>query len=133
MNIFQKTRSLNYFENLAYRINSGVLKMGKGKRLSTEEKSKLEGAKKQFRFEAKKDLHLQLDQPDPCGSGGSSDTAAVARTFFSFKKRQDVLKLFHGNSEQNSAIDTLLRNFSRAGVAEKRSRTSTSIDFRPGV
>ena len=105
-------RSLNYFENLAYRINSDVLKMGKGKRLSTEEKSKLEGAKKQFRFEAKKDLHLQLDQPDPCGSGGSSDTAAVARTFFSFKKRQDVLKLFHGNSEQNSAIDTLLRNFS---------------------
>jgi hypothetical protein len=106
-------RSLSYFENLAYRINANVRKMGKGVRFSPEEKRQLEEAKNSFRKKARYgDLHMKLDQPDASGSGGNSDTAAAARQFFSAKKRLPVLNLFDGNAAEKEAIEKLLKMFS---------------------
>jgi len=75
-------RVLSYFEDQAYRINAKVYKMGKGVRTTEEEKMQLKNAKTEFRKQAMEgDLHMKLDEPDPSGSGGNTDTAAVARVF----------------------------------------------------
>jgi hypothetical protein len=106
-------RVLSYFEDLAYRINAKVYKMGKGVRTTEDEKLQLKIAKANFRKQAREgDLHMKLDEPDPTGSGGNTDTAAVARAFFSSQKRQAVLDLFKGDDVQNSAIEKLLLQFS---------------------
>jgi len=87
--------------------------MGKRIRLSQEEKSQIEAAKLNFRKNARYgDVHLKLDQPDSSGTGGNSDTAAVARSFFSAKKRRSVLDLFEGSSAEKEAIEKLLKMFS---------------------
>ena len=87
--------------------------MGKRIRLSQEEKSQIEAAKLNFRKNARYgDVHLKLDQPDSSGTGGNSYTAAVARSFFSAKKRRSVLDLFEGSSAEKEAIEKLLKMFS---------------------
>ncbi len=106
-------RTLSYFENLAYHINAKVHKMGKGKRLSHEEKSNLNISKADFRSNARNgELHMKLDEPDPSGSGGNTDTAAAARRFFSSSKRQAALSLYKGSDAENTAIEELLKPFS---------------------
>ena len=44
---------------------------------------------------------MKLDLPDASGHGGSTDTGNVARTFFSFEKRQDVVALVEGEEYED--------------------------------
>ena len=93
-------RSLSYFETLIYQINADVRIMGKGKRLSTDQRDRLTAAKEKFRKDATHGpLHLRLDQPDSHGHGGNSDTGPMARAFFSQEKSTDVLDLVNGTGK----------------------------------
>ena len=60
-------RALAFFENLFYRINGDCRQMGKGKRLSVQQKAGIKLAKDTFRREAKDVLHMKLDCPDSYG------------------------------------------------------------------
>ena len=106
-------RSLSYFEVLIYRINANVKVMGKGKRLSVEDREKVKQAKEIFRKEAAcGPLHMRLDQPDSSGHGGNSDTGQMSRTFFSSEKRDNVIDLIHGSEEEKQSARQLHKNFS---------------------
>ena len=60
-----------------------------------------------------KPLGMKLDQPDPNGSGGNTDTAELGRKFFSEKKRIGVLNLFKAEDETTQvAILEILQGFS---------------------
>ena len=91
-------RSLAYFETLIFHINADVKIMGRGKRLTLEQQNRLKAAKEKFRRDATKGpLHLRLDQPDPHGHGGNSDTGQMARAFFSQENTDEVLNLVSGS------------------------------------
>ena len=73
--------SLRFMEDLAYHLNArnafvdGQPIRGAGKRKSDEQKLAVDIAENEFKFQAKNGrLNLILNSPDPCGSGGNSDT-----------------------------------------------------------
>lgn len=93
-------RILNYVEDITYRVNAGVRKMGKGKALFPSEHKRISKAKESFCRMAKTGpLHLKLDMPDPSGRGGNSDTAEMARRFFWEGNKPHFLKLVTGGTE----------------------------------
>ena len=73
--------TLTMFENIAYMKNAidafpNGLFRGRGQ--TTTQKNAIESAKDHVRFKAKHgELNLPLDQPDPSGSGGSTDTGKL--------------------------------------------------------
>ncbi len=106
-------RVLSHFENLIYRVNGNVRKMGKGQRLSDLEKKRVLDAKNLFRERAQKGpLHLKIDCPDSCGAGGSTDTAELARKFFRVENIVHILDLVEGRRQEKESIRVLHRQFS---------------------
>ena len=107
-------RVLDYFENLTYRVNSGVQIWGKGKKIGAENRKKLKEAKDKFRVNAATGpMHLKLDMPDSSGTGaGNTDTGNTAREFFNFKNRQHFIDLFEGTETEKNAMATIHKNFS---------------------
>ena len=105
-----KLRSLSFFEQIAYRLNSNVPIMGRGKRMNTYQKEKIAVAKKEFINEARKNCQIILDSPR-C-DGGSSDDGNTARRFFSSENREAVVHLFKGTVHEKAVIRELLQNFS---------------------
>ena len=60
-----------------------------------------------------KPLGMKLDQPDPNGSGGNTDTAKLGQSFFSEEKRMGVLNLFKAEDETTQiVILEILQGFS---------------------
>jgi hypothetical protein len=71
------------------------------------------GSKKEIQQAAKEGpLHMKLDQPNPCGAGGSTDTVNVARAFYKFENVEHVLNLVEVTEVEEDALRTLHRNFS---------------------
>lgn len=106
-------RSLSYFEDLIYRINANVRKMGRGSRYSEAQKNRLSEAKQLVRSCARNGpLHLRLDCPDSYGYGGSSDTGVMARSFFEQKNRAHVVNLVRGTQAEKEGLRKLHENFS---------------------
>ena len=101
---------LRHFLNVIYRINANVRKMDK--RYTEDEKLNIANAKNEFRINAKKSLHMKLDQPDAYGRGGSTNTAGMARRFFRPNNRQKLLDLIYGTREEKKAFAILHKKFS---------------------
>ena len=121
-------RTHGFFENLAYRVRSGVHKMGRaGPRCtgknggnfkgSTGEWALIYKAKQDIQNEAIQTMQLRLDMPDAGGSGGSSDDGNTYRALFSEKNREKFVDLFDRKDgsfteELRSAIRELIQRFS---------------------
>ena len=106
-------RSLSYFEDLVYRVNSNLRKMVRGTRYSPTQKDRLTEAKRKMRLEAKEGpLHLRLDCPDSYGHGGSSDTGVMARRFFEERNRPHVVALMKGTVAEKEGLCKLHEQFS---------------------
>ena len=84
-------------------------------------------AKDEFRINAKRVLHLKLDQPDSYGRGGSTNTGNVARRFFYPKNRQKLLNLIYGTREEKRAFGKLHKQF--AVILKLISSKKKQIDF----
>ena len=108
-------RSCDHFEVVIYRYRAEVYKheQGRGGHLSKQEKERILFEKALVQHEARTSpLHLKLDQPDPYGHGGNSDTANTARIFFSEKARPHIVKLFKPKTEEDKEkIEDLLHKF----------------------
>ena len=106
-------RALSYVESIIYHVNAKVKIMGKGKRKTQQDRDNLQKAKENFRVNATNGkLHMKLDQPDCSGHGGKSDTAQMARAFFSPEKQEHVIDLFEGTDEEKANLNLLLKNLS---------------------
>ena len=101
---------LRYFLNVVYRINANVRKFNQ--RLSAEEWANIKNAKNQFRINAKRTLHMKLDQPDSYGRGGSTNTAGLARRFFGPQNRQKFVDLIYGTRKEKKAFGILHKKMS---------------------
>jgi hypothetical protein len=87
--------------------------MGKGLRLTDIQKDKIRKAKEEFKSGCRYGpLHMKLDCPDPHGSGGSTDTAALARKFFEAESRPHFLALVQGNDEEKEGFQHLHKHMS---------------------
>ena len=72
-----------------------IWEKGAGGKLSPAQKARLAVAIKAMHHDARHgQLHMKLDQPDPYGNGGNSDTAGNARRFLSEKNRPHAVELF---------------------------------------
>jgi hypothetical protein len=108
--LHSRLRALSFFEQFAYRFNANVPIMGRGKRLTTYQKEKVEAAKKDFISQAKNDIKIILDSPR--AEGGSSDDGNTAKRFFSPENREAVVGLFKGTVHEKAIIQKLIQNFS---------------------
>ena len=107
-------RFLSHFQEVLYRQRAKVFIMGRGKRISDNEKQRIKAAKLQIQKEVRfGPLAMKFDVPDKYGHGGNSDTANVARKFFSAESRPHVVDLFNPESEETRKnISLLLQNIS---------------------
>ena len=79
-----------------------IWEKGAGGRLTDAMKKRLAIAQNAFRHDARfGNLHMLLDQPDPYGNGGNSDTAGNARRFLSERNRVDVIELFRPKDDED--------------------------------
>ena len=82
--------------------------MGHKSRYMDGQKGHLKEAKFRFREEAHTgSLHMKLDAPDSSGHGGTSDTAEMARAFFSQANREHFLSLLEGTVAEREGLRKL--------------------------
>ena len=106
-------RFLGYFEQLAYRVNAGVRVMGRGSRYTEGQKRRLDDTKVKFREVARNGpLHMRLDVPDSSGHGGTTDTAEMARNFFTQKNRTHFIDMIEGTVAEKEGFKKLHENVS---------------------
>ena len=82
-------------------------------RYTDGQKDKLKEAKLRFREAARTGpLHMKLDVPDSSGHGGTSDTAEMARAFFTQNNREHFLGLVAGTVAEREGLRKLHENVS---------------------
>ena len=88
-----KIRLLEWFLQLLYRIVGKVQKWGVGIKIGEAGKKRLEQAKTRVQKILEEKIGIRVDQPDPYGRGGSTNTGNLAVRFFSESARDAVVSV----------------------------------------